>query len=473
MYFEESREKARFTASGSITLRGQTVPYNTVCEDNFIYGEDGQPIATVFTYSYFRSDVTDPSARPVMFCFNGGPGCGSVWVHVGLFGPRRLKIQGDCLDLPSAPPYELEDNPTCLLDLCDLVMIDPVGTGYGRLFAEKEKERFFSTHGDARCLSYVIDRWLSRYGRHNSPVLLAGESYGTTRAALLAGELLGAGPEGAETLGVSVSGVMLLGTAFLTPLPVETSVLSLGAYAAVNHFHNPQGKPGEEEFIAQAEEFAAGEYLSALYQGDAMGEARRRRVAGRLSRFTGLDRDYLLEKDLRVSPREFMHALLKKRGLSVGYYDGRFTWPTRPLVPDANAIADDPAMGQFTPAILSAMGLLAKELNITFDRSCLSLSHTVNKAWDRSFKTTPAQSLAGAMRRNRHLRVFFANGTYDICTTFGYARYIAAHSQLDPARVKLGRYPAGHMAYLSEESARLLGEDMRSFFSAALERRDG
>ena len=467
MVFEGSREKARFTSSGSITLRGQTVPYNTVCEDNFIYKEDGTPVATVFTYSYFRSDVADPSARPVLFCFNGGPGCGSVWVHVGLFGPRRMKIKGDCLDLPSVPPYELEDNPDCLLDFCDLVMIDPVGTGYGRLFEEEAGAQFFSTHGDARCLSYIIDRWLTRYGRRNSPVLLAGESYGTTRAARLPGGLLGAGPEGAQTLGVSVAGVMLLGTAFLYPLPAERSLLSLGAYAAVNHFHHPDGKPAEEEFIAQAEEFAAGELLSALFQGDALPEAKRRRVASRLSWFTGLPRDYILEKDLRVEPRDYMHALLKKEGLSVGYYDGRFTCPTRPLVPEMNAIADDPAMGQFTPAVIAAMGLLARELGITFERSCLTLSHTVNRAWDRSFKTDPSKSLAGAMRRNRHLRVFFANGTYDLCTTFGTARYVATHSQLDMNRVKLGRYPSGHMAYLGEESSRLLAEDMRQFFTAA------
>ena len=208
MRIEECLEKSRFESQGSIVLKGQTIPYRTVSEDNFFVDEEGQPTATIFSYAYFRSDIEDPSTRPVLFAYNGGPGCSSLWVHAGLFGPRRIKLE-DELHLPTVPPFELEDNPHCLLDLCDLVLVDPVGTGFGRLIQEKARAEFYDADGDVKAMALFIEQWLTRYNRRNSPILLAGESYGTGRSALLAAELLGAGPVKPDTLGLSVSGIML------------------------------------------------------------------------------------------------------------------------------------------------------------------------------------------------------------------------------------------------------------------------
>ena len=173
-------------------MNGQTIPYRTVSEDNFFVDEEGQPTATIFSYAYFRSDVADPATRPVLFAYNGGPGCSSLWIHAGLFGPRRVKLE-DELHLPTVPPFELEDNPHCLLDLCDIVLVDPVGTGFGRLIQEKARAEFYDADGDVKAMAMFIEQWLTRYNRRNSPILLAGESYGTGRSALLAAELLGAG----------------------------------------------------------------------------------------------------------------------------------------------------------------------------------------------------------------------------------------------------------------------------------------
>ena len=237
--FEENLEKSKYEADGSLQIQGTTIPYHTICEDNFFVDEENNPVASIFSYAYFRSDIQDNSKRPILFIYNGGPGCASLWLHMGLFGPRIVKLD-DELNLPTVPPFELEDNLHCLLDLCDLVFIDPVGTGLGRLIQEKARKEFYETHGDVRSVSKFIEQFLARYNRRNSPVLLAGESYGTTRSALLAGELMGAGPEKADTMGISVSGIFLLGSYFIEKLPVEASATDLITMAATNYFHNPK-----------------------------------------------------------------------------------------------------------------------------------------------------------------------------------------------------------------------------------------
>ncbi len=423
-------------------------------------------MATIYSYAYFRSDVEDSSKRPVMFAYNGGPGSASLWLHLGLVGPRRVKL-ADEINLSAVPPFELEDNPNCLLDICDIVVVDMVGTGLGRLFDEGAKEKFYGSDADIRQLAMFVDGWLTRYDRHNSPVFLAGESYGTGRSALLAAELLGAGPEDQDTLGISVSGILLLGTYFYEPTPFSQTALNLPSMAATNCYHHPGGKPELAEFVKQAYEFTGEEYLPAFYQGDVLPEERKAHIIERLAYFTGLEKDYLEQNWLDIPARDYMKLLLKDTHQVVGFYDSRYTWPDLPGIPDANVIADDPAMGQYTPAYQAGFALLRKELGITVERRSKGLAHGVNTQWDRKFKRNPGQALAGAMRRNKRLNVFFASGLFDLCTTAGNARYLARHNKLDPSRITIGEYPSGHMAYLGEESAKMLGDDLRKFVSAA------
>ena len=466
MRIQENLEKSKYESDGHIKLHGQEIPYHTICEDNFFVDEENNPVATIFSYSYFRSDIKNNTTRPVMFVYNGGPGCGSLWLHMGLFGPRILKLD-DELNIPTVPPFELTDNPHCLLDICDIVFIDPVGTGLGRLIQEKARKEFYETHGDVRSVSKFIEQWLIRYNRRNSPVLLAGESYGTARSALLAGELMGAGPEKADTMGISVSGIFLLGSYFIEKLPVEASANDLITMAATNYFHHPKENITQKEFIDKAFEFASKDYLTALFLGDAC--KNKEEIANTLEYYSGIDKKYWLQHHLHMNMQTgFAHKLLENEGKAIGFYDGRYTWPFDPEIQEANVIADDPAMGQYTPAFQTAYGLMRQELNITSDRISKGLVFDVNITWNREFKTSPAQSLAGCMRRNKQMKVFFASGLYDLCTTAGNARYLATHSNLDLNRVTIGEYPSGHMAYLGKESFDLLAKDMRHFFESCI-----
>lgn len=472
VHFEECWEKTKYESDHVLKLNGREIPYHTVCEDNFFYDEEGKAVATIYSYAYFRRDVRNAASRPVMFAYNGGPGSASLWLHLGLIGPRRVKLE-DEIHLPTVPPFELEDNPNCVLDLCDLVVVDMVGTGLGRLFDEKAKEQFYGSDADIRQLAMFVDGWLTRYGRHNSPVFLAGESYGTGRSALLAAELLGGGPENQDTLGISVSGIMLLGTYFYQPTPFAETVLNLPSMAATNCYHHPEGKPSLKEFVREAYEFAGGQYLTGYIRGDELPEQEKEKLVERLAWFTGLKKTYLEQNWMNLNMREYMKRLLEDRHQVVGFYDSRYAWPDLPDVPDANVIADDAAMGQYTPAYQAGFALLRDELNIRVERRSKGLAHGVNVQWDRKFKRNPGQALAGAMRRNPKLRVFFASGLFDLCTTAGNARYLATHSRLDPERVTIGEYPSGHMAYLGNESAELLGKDLRSFILKTLGDREG
>lgn len=466
VHFEENWEKTKFESDHVLNLRGAEIPYHTVCEDNFFYDEEGKAVATIYSYAYFRSDVQDASKRPVLFAYNGGPGSASLWLHLGLVGPRRVKLP-DEIHLPTVPPFELEDNPNCLLDICDVVVVDMVGTGLGRLFDEKAKEQFYDSDADIRQLALFVDGWLTRYNRHNSPVLLAGESYGTGRSCLLAAELLGGAATNQDTLGISVSGILLLGSYFYQPTAFSETALGIPSMAATHCYHHPEGKPCLTEFVKQAYDFVEKEYLPAYYQGDAVPEAQKRQVLEKMSYLTGLDVDELEPCWMDLTCMDFAKRLLGKTHQIVGYYDSRYVWNALSGVPDANVIADDPAMGQYTPAYQAGFALLREELNIHMERRSKGLSHGVNMAWNRKFKMAPGKALAGAMRRNPSLHVFFASGLFDLCTTAGNARFLATHNHLDPERITIGEYPSGHMAYLGEESARLLGDDLRAFVMKA------
>ncbi len=313
-----------------------------------------------------------------------------------------------------------------------------------------------------------MDGWLTRYGRHNSPVILAGESYGTGRSCLLAAELLGGGPENQDTLGISVSGIMLLGTYFYENTPFPQTVLNLPSMAATHQYHHQEGKPSLTEFVREAYEFAGGEYLSAYMKGDGIGNEELESLLVKLEYFTGLKRIYLENHWQDIDMRAYMKLLLEESHQIVGFYDSRYAWPDLPGVPDANVIADDAAMGQYTPAYQAGFALLRDELNIQVERRSKGLAHGVNIQWDRKFKRKPGQALAGAMRRNPKLQVFFASGLFDLCTTAGNASFLAKHSGLPQDRVMIGEYPSGHMAYLGNESAKLLGDDLRRFLEKTL-----
>ena len=457
-----------FEASGSVKLAsGETIAFKSLCEDNVFYDENGKALGTMFTYSYFRSDVEDASNRPVIFFFNGGPGSGSIWLHVGLFGPWRVKYDDpEAVNVSSLPPYRVENNELCLLDISDLVFIDPVGTGWGRLLDPEAGERFFTMDNDADSFNTLIHAWLSKHDRWQSPKYLLGESYGTNRAALLAESLSGSSQ--GEFSSVGLNGLVLLGSAIglqndvLKFDTVEDAALMLPSMAATNWYHN---KPGGslEGFIQKAYDFCADEYVTALFKGASLPPDKREAIAEKIAFFSGLKKETVLEQDLRPEKWEYLKLVLKDRGLEVGVYDSRYTLPINKDYTKENMLVDDAAITQYTPSFMAAIsGHFKRALGITHSRKYYAISREVSKAWKLNSKRSCAKSLAASMRRNPELKVLFSTGVYDIQCQMGQARYLANHIGLDMNRVKFSEYPSGHMAYLGEPAAKAFADDVRA-----------
>lgn len=461
---------ARFEADAKITIRGKEIPYHTVSEDNVFYNDEGKPIASIFSYSYFRSDVEDTASRPVIFGYNGGPGSASIFVHAGFFGTKRLEY-GEEVDRPSTlPPYKLIDNPDCLLDVADLVMVDPVGTGYGVLLDEACGDQFYGIEQDAEALLTFIEQWLHRYKRWLSPKYLAGESYGCTRSATAAGIASNGGKE--RDYGVRFDGIIMIGNTVTTgeyfgkEVPVEPSVLYFPTRAAIHWYHNHPSEQTVEEFVAEAKAFADTEYILGLYKGEALvGEAREELIR-KLTYYTGMDRAYLEKHALKIDQSTYRQEVIKAKGKAVARYDGRFTRPlyTPQLAEEKDGIFDDASSDRYDPYFFAALtGGIFPLLNINLDRAYVSSSQKY-KSWNKKCEGgTTAERLRDAMNTTFGMRTFFANGWYDDCTQIGYVYYTIDHAGLPRDRILVKEYPSGHMIYIGEENCRELANDIREF----------
>lgn len=458
--FEEDRE---------IILHGEKVRYHTICEDNVFYNKDGKPIASIYSYSYFRKDVEDTANRPVIFAYNGGPGSSCVYVHTGFLGPRRIEY-GEPDRPTSYGPYTAIDNPDCLLDIADLVFVDPVGTGYGVLIDEKEKKNFYGIEEDAEALLSFIEMWIRRYGRGLSPKYLVGESYGCTRSATAAGIAATNGKE--RTYGVSFDGIVMIGNTvtvgkyFAEGLTVETSVIGFPTYAAVNWYHNQPSKQTVEEFVKEAKQFADTEYMLALYQGEALPEEEQEHIIDRVTYYTGVSREYLLQNGLKIDDDNFRSEVLKTKGKAVSRYDGRITRPL--LTPEVDertkALFDDATADRYDAYFYAVLtGDIFPKLGIKMERNYI-MSTMGWKKWNNETPMgTTGEQLRNAMTRRPGMRTFFANGWYDLCTEFGYVWHTQNHARLPKDRVYVKGYPSGHMIYIGEENVKELLEDVRKF----------
>jgi len=461
---------SRFTGEGKVTLRGVEIPFHTVSEDNVFYDDEGKPIASIFSYSYFRSDVKDTKSRPVLFGFNGGPGTSSMMVHVGFLGPKRVKygeVDDDGLPLP---PYESCDNAQCLLDIADLVLIDPVGTGFGRLLDESKKDQFYGIEPDAETILTFIQSWLARYNRWQSPKYLVGESYGCTRASTVAG--MGSLSGSDRAYSVTFDGLIMIGNTvtvgkfFSDKAPVYPSVLAFPTLAAVNWYHNHPSNQTVEEFVAEAKRFADTEYLLALYQGESLVGEVRERIIERVMYYTGVSREYLEKRALAVDDVEYRREVIRKKGRSVARLDGRITRPLySPFLDEEQwGIRDDAAEGKYNAFFQSVLcGEVFPLLGIKWDRNFVN-SHSLYSSWNNEIKgRNTSLSLSSAMRRTPTMRTFFVNGWYDICTQIGILYYTLDHSGLPMDRVFVKGYKAGHMSYLGEDNIQEVTDDMYAF----------
>ena len=453
---------AVYESSGTVTIGGQKIPFTTVSQDNVLHDEKGSPIGTVFTYSYFRSDVEDNTNRPVMFFFNGGPGSGSLWLHAGLFGPLRMTFPDntDAVNVAHVPPYHVVDNDLCLLDICDLVFFDPVGTGWGRLLDKEAADRFYGMDADAESLKVVIHSWLSRHKRWLSPKYILGESYGTIRAGMLADKLTG---QGENLSAMGLNGVVLLGNAMGNLGPIleydaEPALLALPSMAAANWYHNKL--PGTlKEFVDSCYAFCEKEYVLALYQGTNIDDETKDAIAEKIAYFSGLTKKEVLKQNLRPDMPLSWKQVLEDRGLELGRLDGRFTLPFGTRTGEEGV-----ALCQYTPAFMAAMcGPIKDSLNIDLEREYYAISRRDGYEWSYKSKRLPHESLAASMRRNPELRIMFATGYYDMACQIGQARYLASHGGYPKERVEINEYPSGHMAYLGEQSAAAFAGHVRAF----------
>jgi carboxypeptidase C (cathepsin A) len=454
-------------------FNGHTIKYKILAGDTHLMDEKGEAKASIFSTAYFRTDTNKTNERPLLFIFNGGPGSSSVWLHMGLFGPQRVVLPSDAGKV-GAPPYPVETNEQSLLDIADMVFIDPVGTGYSTALGSHEAKEFWGVKEDAEIIAEFIRDFITKHERWNSPKYLAGESYGTTRAAALVKEL----QEGWGS--VDLNGVILISSIldfqtgdFTTgnDLPYMTF---LPTYAATAWYHDalPDKTPWPdiESFLDEVRQFAIGPYASVLLKGALATDDEYQQVVEQLHRYTGLRVQYIQQSDLRVSEFLFMKELLRDRGEVIGRLDSRY------LGEDANIVRDrfeaDPSSYAIDGAYTAAFqDYLAKNLNVKRQQRYQILASDPIRNWNWLYGGSPRSqgflsttpNLAKAMRQNKDFRVFIGNGYYDLATPFFATEYSMNHYGIDKDRVDMHYYQAGHMMYLHQASLTQLLTDMRAF----------
>lgn len=464
---------------GAVTVDGEQIPYDAVAGTVVLKNDEGKPTAEIFYAAYVKRGVEDRSRRPVTFLYNGGPGSSTMWLHMGAVGPRRVQT-ADAANTPAAP-YRLLENGHSLLDVTDLVFVDAPGTGFSRIVGQGKPDDFYGVDEDARAFTEFITRFLTKHGRWNSPKYLFGESYGTTRSAVVARYL-----QAQE--GVDLNGVVLLSQIlnFNTSVDVAENnpgmglpyQLALPTYAATAWYHAklPSRPDSLDPFLEEVERFARTDYARALAAGSTLDSARRRTIAERLHRYTGLPVRYLLEADLRVTGGEFEHELLDDVDRTVGRLDTRFTGPN--LDPLAQAAEYDPQLSAISSAFVSVFNqYVRKELDFGEDRQYRPLSTRVLRKWNRKHQPPGAPGplpvtlnvmpdLAVAMKHNPDLDVMVNSGFYDLATTYHAADYELQHLAIpEDLRDNLETvyYRAGHMMYLHEPSLAKLHDQVADF----------
>lgn len=480
------------TTAGSVTVEGKRIDYKAVAGTLVLHGsgdKENEPQVSMFYAAYFKKGV-DASKRPITFIYNGGPGSATVWLHMGAFGPKRV-VTSDDSHTPAAP-YQLVNNDYSLLDASDVVFIDAPGAGFSRLIADdadkgkraeqmKEREKaIYGVDGDGHAFAQFITQFMSKYGRWNSPKYLFGESYGTTRSAVVANIL-----ENEDS--VDLNGVILLSQI----LNFDTSVdgpefnpgvdlpyeLALPTYAATAFYHHklPQQPAAMEPFLKEVEQYALGDYARALMQGSRLGATQRQAVAEKLHQYTGLPVAYLLKANLRVNGGMFEHELLGSNDESTGRLDTRFSGPS--LDPMGKSSEYDPQSSAISSAYVAAFNdYVRRDLKFGQNRR-YRLFADINH-WDFSHKAPGANGealqsstnvmtdLAMAMKTNPNLKVYVNGGYYDLATPYFAADYEDHHLPIPASldgNISYSWYPSGHMVYAHAPSLKLLHDNVAKF----------
>lgn len=468
------------TTQHSIFINGEELHY-TVNTGTIVLKEEDtkeghKSKAEIFFIAYTKDGVEDPHTRPLTFSFNGGPGSSSVWLHLGVLGPRRVPVSPDITPVP--PPYALVDNEYTLLEESDLVFIDPVGTGFSRMVpGEKTDDHEYHTYQkDIESVGEFIRLYTSRYKRWSSPKFLIGESYGTTRAAGLSGYLQ-------DNHGMYLNGIMLVSsiihfqTARFEPGNDLPYITFLPTYAATAWYHKKIDEKylmmPLEEFLEEVRDFAEGEYATALMEGDKLEAHEKTHIIERIASYTGLSWRYIEQTNLRIVIHRFVKEFMREEGLTIGRFDTRITGIDRDDVGEGHE--NDPSYSVVQGVYSACLNqYVASELEFENDLPYNILSFNIFPKWKydnfQNRYVNSAETLRAAMMKNPHLKVLVANGYYDLATPFFATEYTFNHlglRGLAKDNYAMTYYEAGHMMYIHEPSLAKLKTDLSAFIQTA------
>ncbi len=461
----------------SIKIGGGIVSYTASAGTMILKNERDSAVAIFGYTAYTRDGYPDASKRPVTFAYNGGPGSSSMWLHMGALGPRRVVVSDPGVNPP--PPYTIEDNSNSIIDVTDLVMIDPVGTGLSHAIKQSTNKDYWGVDEDIKSISQFIKQYVTDNSRWNSPKYLLGESYGTFRSAGIANYLQ-------DNMGMAMNGVVLVSVVLdlrtLTFMDGDdiSYMLHLPSYAAVAWYHNKlTNKPANlETFVTEVRNYAMGDYAAALAKGASLTDAEKQNVAAKLSGYTGLRKEYLLKGNLRINEPQFTEELLRDSNQTVGRLDARYKGINQDLLGEFAFI--DPQSDQISPAFTAAfMSYYYDELkvnkNLNYHTSAYS-AEGFRWNWSRhgagnADPTTPntAVDLAGAMSKNPNLKILVLNGYYDLATPFFATEYTFNHMGLEKRlqqNVSMKYYEAGHMMYIKPSVIPEFKKDIAAFMGS-------
>jgi carboxypeptidase C (cathepsin A) len=470
----EQKEEAPSVQKHSVKVGNRTLNYTTTTGFMPIRNaQTGETEARIFFMAYTLDSVADKTKRPLMFSFNGGPGSASVWLHLGALGPKRVKMLDDGLMPP--PPYEMENNEYTWLTETDLVFIDPVGTGYSRATKPEFGAKFWGVNGDIASVGEFIRMYLGREERWDSPLFLVGESYGTTRASGLSNYLF--------ERGIALNGISLVSTVmnFQTIRFADNNdlplVLIFPSYTATAWYHKQLSpdlqRKSLAEVLRESENFAANEYAPALLRIDKLSASEKQSLLEKFSNYSGLSREFIEQNNFRVELGEFMKELLRKQRRTTGRLDSRFLGIDRD---SGGADAEtDPSMNAIRPPYTAVFNdYVRKDLGYKSDVEYYILGGGIGAPWnwntDNRYADT-SQTLKTAMSKNPYMKVWLAQGYYDMATPYFAAEYTVSAMNLDPQlrrNVSFTYYEAGHMMYIEKNSLRKFKEDFVLFMQSSM-----
>ncbi len=475
---KEADPKAQvFDSKHSVTIDGKTINLNAKAGTMELKDENNKPIALFGFTAYFKENPE--KNRPIIFAYNGGPGSSSYWLHMGIMGPKRIVVDDPNYNQPA--PYQLVNNEFSILDVADVVMMDPVGTGLSVPIGESTGKDFWGVDQDIRSVSLFIMQFLKEHNRLNSPKYILGESYGTFRNAGVMNYLLGNG-YGLNGV-IMVSAVFDLRTLFFAPNEDMSYVVHLPTMAATSWYHNKVEKKGTDlpAFVQEVREFTEKDYMPALFKGNTLSSNERIGIAQKLQAYTGISAEIWERADLKLNAGEYFQELLRKEGKTVGRLDSRYSGINKdPMSMDSFT---DPQSDAISPAYTMGFldyfhGALNVSKDLNYSTSAYSKEgfkwdwkHKGTDSWGADASVTTLPDMENALSKDPNVKILIMNGYYDLATVFYGLEHSISHLNIPKSasdRIIMTYYEAGHMMYTDLPSAKLFREDLKKFIQDTL-----